>query len=159
MLLLSETWTTRVTEMAIQIAVHPRITIIYCNKPWSQEGLEPVVVLGNFLCYMGGIHKQNALRAIMKSCLCFIRTEFPGKNYLWAGKLCVPALCVCVCVDHPGTEKDQNSDNMVKYSSDNEPFKLISVQGSSHPDSGVYTVQLWERNLPYCPHQVKRANS
>lgn len=66
MLFLSETWTTWLTEMAIQSAVHSPTTI-YCNKPWSQQGLEAVVFLGIFLCLMGGIHKQNALRVIMNS--------------------------------------------------------------------------------------------
>lgn len=154
MLLLSGTWTTWLTEMAIQISVHSSITVIYCNKPWSQQSFPNCCCLRDFLyVWWVGIHKQNALRVMMKSCLFFIRTEFPGKNYLWAGKICVPALCECRSSWHC-LKKDQNSD--ILLSSDNETLRLmISVQGGSHPISGVCTVQLWERILPYCPHQVR----
>lgn len=53
MLLLSETWTTWVTEMAVQIAVHSPITIIYCNKPWNQRGFGGCCSLGEFFTFYG----------------------------------------------------------------------------------------------------------
>lgn len=74
------------------------------------------------------------------------------QELLVSWKTVCPTLCVC---RSPWDWKRLKFRYVIKYSSDNEPLNLILVHGGSHPASGVCTVQLWERILPRCPHQVR----
>lgn len=154
MLLLSETLTTWLTEMAIWIAVNSTITIIYCNKHWSQQDLEPVVVLRIFFMFDGWNSQAKCTQSDNEK-LPLLHKDWVSRQELlvsWKAECAGPMCMQEITLGLP--EKDQNSDIML--SSDNEPWRLmILVQGGSHLVSGVCTFPLWERILPHYPHQVR----